>query len=202
MRRKLFERLESIKDTRPTFFIESELKDKYKNSFDLEQLSAERLNESLDSYDIFLSHSYSDKELILSVKSELETYGYKVYIDWIDDKQLNREEVTKETAQKLKDRMDKAKSLVFVTTNNSENSKWMPWELGYFDGKNGKVVILPVLKTSKDKFEGQEYLGLYPFLTKENDILTVVKDYIEYSGISNFKAFLENEIDFKKWINQ
>lgn len=103
------------------YFIESELKNKF-----------ESLELSLDIYDIFLSHSYRDKELIYSVKFELEAYGYKVYIDWIDDNQLSREEVT---AEILKNRMDRAKSLVFVTTENSINSKWMPWELGYFDGK-------------------------------------------------------------------
>lgn len=153
-----------------TYFIESELREKYKNSFDLEQLSVESglLNEKfIDSYDIFLSHSYRDKELIYSVKFELESYGYKVYIDWIDDNQLSREEVTKDTAEILKNRMNKAKSLVFVTTENSIDSKWMPWELGYFDGKKGKVAILPVLKTKDDEFKGQEYLGLYDFIVKE-----------------------------------
>lgn len=181
------------------YFIESELREKYKNSFDLEQLSVESglLNEKfIDSYDIFLSHSYRDKELIYSVKFELESYGYKVYIDWIDDNQLSREEVTKDTAEILKNRMNKAKSLVFVTTENSIDSKWMPWELGYFDGKKGKVIILPVLKKENDNFRGQEYLGLYPFLTKENGLLK-----INYK-LTDFKNYVVQETDFSKWINK
>lgn len=183
------------------YFIESELKNKHKNKFESLELSLESLNEDLDIYDIFLSHSYSDKELIYSVKSELEAYGYKVYIDWIDDNQLSREEVTKDTAEILKNRMDRAKSLVFVTTENSINSKWMPWELGYFDGKNGKVAILPVLKTLNDEFKGQEYLGLYDYITK---------NHLNKLFISNRKNPIKNgffrdilsKTNFNDWLNQ
>lgn len=44
----------------------------------------------------------------------------------------------------------------------------MPWELGYFDGSSEKVAILPVLNDgqSTDRFQGQEYLGLYPYVTR------------------------------------
>jgi hypothetical protein len=44
----------------------------------------------------------------------------------------------------------------------------MPWELGYFDGFKGKVAILPVVEgnVNTDAFTGQEYLGLYPYVTK------------------------------------
>ena len=48
-------------------------------------------NESLqkqknnNSFDIFLSHSSKDKQLILGVKQLIEDSGYSVYIDWVDD---------------------------------------------------------------------------------------------------------------------
>ena len=56
-------------------------------------------------YDIFLSHSFSDAELVLGAKKTLEREGYSVYVDWIEDAQLDRSNVTKETAQHIKDRM-------------------------------------------------------------------------------------------------
>lgn len=34
--------------------------------------------------------------------------------------------------------MRQCKSLFFVTTTNATNSKWMPWECGYFDGLDSK----------------------------------------------------------------
>jgi hypothetical protein len=41
----------------------------------------------------------------------------------------------------------------------------MPWELGFFDGyRPGQVAILPLVRTSGETFEGQEYLGLYPYV--------------------------------------
>lgn len=44
----------------------------------------------------------------------------------------------------------------------------MPWELGFFDGyKSPAVFILPVLDAPDQRFQGQEYLALYPLITKE-----------------------------------
>ncbi|MBI1912926.1 MAG: toll-Interleukin receptor [Deltaproteobacteria bacterium] len=115
--------------------------------------------------DIFLSHSFKDSELIVGVKGILEDLGYSVYVDWIDDPQLDRSNVNRLTAHKLRERMQKSKSLFYVTTANATSSKWMPWECGYFDGVKEKVAILPLRKeySSSDVYEGQEYLGLYPY---------------------------------------
>jgi len=120
-------------------------------------------------YDIFISHSYSDANEILGVKTVIEDMGFTTYVDWIEDKQLNRVKVDKETARILRKRMSCCKSLFFVTSENSPSSKWMPWELGYFDALKGKVAVLPILQSSKatDEYHAQEYLGLYPYVTKD-----------------------------------
>lgn len=119
-------------------------------------------------YDIFLSHSIRDAELILGMKAIFEDLGYSVYVDWIEDPQMDRSKVTKATADKLRQRMDSSKSLFFVTTTNAESSRWMPWECGFFDGKKEKVAIVPIQSTSTDNtYSGQEYLGLYPYVVKQ-----------------------------------
>jgi len=156
-------------------------------SLDLEGYkSADRISiNPYDEFDIFLSHSYRDKEIIPYLKKELEDMGYSVYVDWITDKLLSREQVTKETAKVLQKRMKQSKFLFFATSENSPNSKWMPWELGYFDGiKNKRVAILPISKEENDfseNFKGQEYLGLYCW---------VVKDKKEYSSYEE-KLFIK-----------
>ena len=95
--------------------------------------------------------------------------GQKVYIDWVVDKQLSRDSVTKETAETLRNRMKQSSKLLYLATDNASSSKWMPWELGYFDGlKPGKVAILPLVDSVDSSFQGQEYLGLYPALDKDN----------------------------------
>lgn len=119
-------------------------------------------------FDVFLSHSIRDAELVLGVANILEKMGQKVYIDWVVDKQLSRDSVTKETAETLRNRMKQSFKLLYLATDNASSSKWMPWELGYFDGlKSGKVAILPLVDSESSSFRGQEYLGLYPALDKE-----------------------------------
>jgi hypothetical protein len=60
--------------------------------------------------------------------------------------------------------MDHSHFLLFATSSASPQSKWMPWELGYFDGSSAsnKVGILPLVRTNGANFGGQEYLSLYP----------------------------------------
>ncbi len=45
----------------------------------------------------------------------------------------------------------------------------MPWELGYFDGKKGRVAVIPLTasKVNYNTYAGQEYLGLYPYVTRD-----------------------------------
>ncbi|SFB35674.1 toll/interleukin-1 receptor domain-containing protein [Pseudomonas sp. NFPP24] len=122
-----------------------------------------------DRFDSFLSHSMVDAELVLGIKILLEAEGQKVYVDWIDDQALERDRVTAKTAEILRKRMRQSNSLLYLATENAPKSKWMPWELGYFDGfKDGAVAVLPVLDKPDSPFEGQEYLGLYPVVTKEH----------------------------------
>lgn len=100
--------------------------------------------------------------------------GYSVYIDWLENQQLDRSDVNTQTALTLRQRMGKSKGLAYLATTNVVNSKWCPWELGYFDGKkNGRCCILPIMDCSN--FEGQEYLGIYPYIDYEK-----VKDGDKY----------------------
>lgn len=126
-------------------------------------------------YDIFLSHSFSDATEIRKIKQLLEDYGYEVYVDWIEDPHLDRSKVTKQTAQRIRTRMCCCRSLFFATSSNSSNSKWMPWELGFSDAFSGKVAIMPILDNPAyhDRYDGQEYLGLYPYVSGDNQGLWI-----------------------------
>lgn len=134
--------------------------------------SQEMINESKKvhtSFDIFLSHSYLDKEEVEGLYMELRSEGYSVYVDWIIDPQLNRTNVTKESAKLIQTRLKMSKTLLLAVSTNASLSKWMPWELGYVDGNTGKCAIIPVSKSSynvPESFNGFEYLQLYPFIKK------------------------------------
>lgn len=128
-----------------------------------------RIQNNQQKFDVFLSHSVKDAELVLGVVGILKDMEKEVYLDWVFDKQLSRDSVTKETAETLRNRMKQSSKLLYLATDNASSSKWMPWELGYFDGlKSGNVAILPLVDSVDSSFQGQEYLGLYPVLDKDS----------------------------------
>lgn len=122
-------------------------------------------------FDVFLSHSRLDADVILGLKRLLETKGLSVYVDWIDDPELDRGRVSAHTAARLRERMNTSRSLVYATSRSASRSRWMPWELGYFDGRKGsaQISICPIEPTIRPAagFVGEEYLGLYKTLEKQ-----------------------------------
>ncbi len=117
-------------------------------------------------YDVFLSHSYKDKNAVIGLADELKNkYGLKVYIDWVEDKELDRSMIDENTAKALKERMMNCKCLLYATSENAVNSKWMPWEAGLMDGLKGRVTICPLMGGADSNFKGQEYLAVYPYIS-------------------------------------
>ena len=70
-----------------------------------ERILREARQTSATSFDVFLSHAKLDAQLVLGVKTVLERSGQSVYIDWLDDPQLDRSSVTPATAERLRNRM-------------------------------------------------------------------------------------------------
>lgn len=137
----------------------------------------------LGPFDMFLNHSFHDAEVILGVRTILQRAGKRVYVDWIDYPQLDRTHVIKATASRLRDRMNQCNSLIYAAKQPATSSKWMPWELGYFDGrKNSESIAIMPLVSYPGEAVGQEYLGLYstverasplhpsPVVTKEGSL--------------------------------
>ena len=88
--------------------------------------SALNENKNRTHFDIFLSHSFKDKKYITGLYLELTSKGYSVYVDWIIDPHFQRDNVTKDTVNKIRLRMKQSKSLIYATSENASNSKWMP----------------------------------------------------------------------------
>lgn len=147
-------------------------------------------------YDIFLSHSYKDHVAVAGLAKYLKReYNYEVYVDWIVDSSLDRSKVSKQTAKVIKSRMNSCKCLFYVTSDNSPKSKWMPWELGLMDGLKSKVAICPLVREihEKDEYLGQEYLGLYPYVS-ETKIEKTDKNALRINDD------LEHYVIFSKWL--
>lgn len=150
------------------YFTEAEIKDRLQKEIDTRNFSAaqilnesRRVQDSQDSFDIFLSHSSKDNDLIIGLKLILQDIGYSVYVDW-NDPALDPDHVTPKTAEVLRKRMSQCKSLIYAFSVNASNSKWMPWELGYFDAlRNSRVAVLPIRNDAYKAFIGSEFIGLY-----------------------------------------
>ena len=143
-----------------------------KYSYDMGRAGHVQKKAALQSYDVFLSHSIHDKAYVLGLATLLRTLGYTVYVDWIESPELNRSAVTKHTAAELKRVMAKCRCLFYATSSNHAKSAWMPWELGYFDGLHaGRVAVIPLTpaSVSHNNYVGLEYLGLYPYVTRQPD---------------------------------
>jgi hypothetical protein len=118
-------------------------------------------------FDVFLSHSSNEPEsILLGIKGYLEDAGLSVYVDRYTDPQLSPEEVTLETAETLRGRLRASRSLLYVYSRHSKLSRWMPWELGFMDGEGSLLGFAPVVQPARDTFEGEQYLGLYPYLDR------------------------------------
>ena len=143
-------------------------------------------------YDIFLSHSFDDAEIIYGVKKMIESLNLTVYVDWIDDAKLDRAKVTVKTAAVLRERMKACSSLVYAHSANSPNSVWMPWELGYFDGLRPRQVwILPLVADYDSEFKDQEYLGLYPSVEKLSSLAGRTRLGFDNVGSDKHEVLLE-----------
>jgi hypothetical protein len=84
--------------------------------------------------------------------------------------------VSGETAKKLKDKIKQQKKFLILVTENSKNSRWVPWELGYADPTKGidHIATFPVTET--EDFSDNEYLKIYPKIQFVNNIWWVWLD--------------------------
>jgi hypothetical protein len=146
-------------------------------------------NASLREYDIFLSHSSEDAIYIQALHDELTEAGFAVYVDWIEDPQMDRSKVSKATAAVLRERMKRCRSLLYATSQSAKKSVWMPWELGYMDARTkSRVAVVPIVDDAdagKD-YRGQEYLGLYPYLDKTLTSFYIHESTPEWVGLQNW----------------
>ena len=152
-----------------------------------------------DAYDVFLSQTHADAEIVLGIYDLLTTSGLTVFCDWISAPEVSREAVTPHNAAFLRYVMGKCASLLFIDSQSAHESVWMGWELGWFDGHDGHVAILPVLTEEHSFYRGREFLGLYPYVTvTEQGVLSVVRPYAtNQRGLSLLEA--PNTVSFDLW---
>ena len=116
-------------------------------------------------YDVFISHSSHDmgfvRKLILFLRHSKGVEN--AYVDWLDP--IMDHETDARTAEDLKDRISKAKKVIYVVTTESLKSSWCSWEIGYSDCSKGvdDLAILAV-KPNNGRWKNREFLQQYPWI--------------------------------------
>ena len=136
--------------------------------------------EQMKHYDLFLSHSYKDKDKLIELKDSLNAMGLNVYMDWVNDKdELLRDLTCAETAKVITERIKASKAILYVHTNSSLDSKWTPWELGFASALKKPILVYRPEPTENEP----EYLQLYiPVVLEEGQLLVGIEktDIIEW----------------------
>jgi hypothetical protein len=135
---------------------------------------AKRENRLSAATTVFLSHSHDDLEKLLVKEAIvfLRTVGLRVYIDSNDSSMPPF--TNAETAKKIKDEIKSNKKFILLATNNSINSKWCNWELGFGDAEKyiNNISLFPVSENT-GTWNGAEYLRIYPRIEESN----IVSEY-------------------------
>jgi hypothetical protein len=165
------------------------------------------INEALDSvarkhagtYDVFLSQTIRDAEIVLGFFDYLTSLGLEVFCDWITAAELHREDVTVANAAYLRDVMGRSSTMLFLDTEGAAQSQWMCWEIGWFDANNGHVAVVPVLLGSDESYRGREFLGLYPYvkIDEDGELVVVRPSVTNRHGVTMIEA--PNSTSYTNW---
>ena len=127
---------------------------------------------------IFLSHSSKDRELVKPAVAFLRSHGVRIYVDWMDEGMPDV--VSGETAKRIKEKIREQKKFMVMVTENSKDSRWVPWELGFADPVKGieHIAILPI--SDNGSFAHNEYMRIYPKIELVNSTWYVWQDDPSY----------------------
>lgn len=166
------------------YFTESHFRSYRENLNESQRLFGYAARNDIDTkFDIFISYNFNDQNVIRGVYNELTEMGFKVYVDFIIDPDLNRSNVTIDTAKKIRTRLENSKSLIYAQSPNAVMSRWMPWELGVVDGHTKRCAILPIFASETSIYSKQEYLKLYPVIKPNSSYHMFV--YREVNGVES-----------------
>lgn len=131
----------------------------------------------------FLCHSHKDQELAKGLQVILKEQGWDLYIDWQDNEMPTTPD--KETAKRIKSKIEITDWFLFLATANSTGSRWCPWEMGFADAKKNyeKIVIIPT-EDDDGKWYGNEYLQLYKNLSIASNSSTGKSGYALFEAAS------------------
>ena len=109
--------------------------------------------QKLKTYDFFISHSSADFHEVQNLITTLNMKNKNVYCDWINDTDyLKRNLVGEATKTVIEKRMNQSNAVLFVSSNNSQNSKWVKYELNYFHQLKKPIFVIKKESISDERY--------------------------------------------------
>jgi len=140
----------------------------------------------MDYVDVFISHQQRDEAKAVALKDRIEKkLKFSCYIDVADEALKDEKKTVAEQralAERIRQKLRNCRCIIFAYTPRAlELSHWMPWELGFFDGRWGPRQIgrynldeppsggaEPGRARQADMPRVLEYLLIYDELTPDN----------------------------------
>lgn len=89
--------------------------------------------------DVFISHQRHDGAGAEALAGRIRALGHSCYLDAFDTRLAGKQ--AGDLADHIRSQLRGARALLFYFTPQAAGSKWMPWELGFFDGRWGKTTV-------------------------------------------------------------
>lgn len=136
--------------------------------------------EAMMRFDVFISHSSTNEEMLIPLFRKLNKAGMVAYIDWVNDRErLPRETCCAETAAVLGERIRQSRLFLFVVSDESLQSTWCAWELGFAAAVGIPIYLYAVQEAS---IPLPEFLRAYPIIDLSDEVLNVNRTGICIDG--------------------
>ena len=128
---------------------------------------------------VFISHKHDDLTDLQDLIGFLEEkYDVQCYIDSRDPSMPDT--TSGETAKIIKKRIIDCDKFILLATNRAIASKWCNWELGFGDAhKFKKHIALFPFERGYERFDGNEYMEIYPHIVKYTEYDYVNGKFVE-----------------------
>lgn len=126
---------------------------------------------------VFISYSFSDKNVMNKLKNILQDYGFKCYVSQHD------EDFGSFLPAKLSNAIDNSDAVIVILTNNSSLSPSVNQEIGY--AKSSGKRIIPLLESGVPLpvfLQGTEYVGF-----SNSTLDQACQKITKFLGTRNFK---------------
>lgn len=135
-----------------------------------DSLRMDDVRKSFRDKNLFLSHSLNDLGPARAAVNLLERHGASVYLD-VEDASLKSSSPS-DIASRLRNAIRSCRRLVVIVTENTQASRWIPWEMGIADVEFGesRVALLPTKEYSfsAEDWAEQAYFNLYARIEPAN----------------------------------